>query len=466
MQLRLENINGMKVLIMGLGLNGGGCESAAFFARHGADVLVTDLKSERELASSVSSLSNFANITFRLGEHRIEDFRWADLVIKNPSVRISGNKYLQEAKWIESDISIFASLANAPIFAITGTKGKSFTSTALHYCLESLGFKAFLAGNIGCSPLKFLHEVSPSTPVVLELSSWQLADLKFCEHFAPHLAIVTPIMKDHQNWYSNMESYVQDKSLICKRQKSSDFLIVNYDDEWGAKIAKDAKAQLFWYSTHTLPKGLNGAFFDDAGRGCIRICNNEVCNEACILEERLKVHGNASRQNLLNVALALYLLNIEKEKIKKTTASFSGLEHRMELFFTSESGVSFYNDSAATIPEATCSALSYFRKKPILITGGTDKNLDFEVLAKNAHKAKNIFLLKGSATEKMIPLFRNEGVRFEGPYDCLKDLLIALKDKIEEKDEVVLSPASSSFELFKNEFDRGLKFKNLVKELF
>ncbi len=466
MQLNLRNISGMNVLIMGLGLNGGGIESAAFFARQKAKVLVTDLKSEKELASPLSTLSQFKNITYRLGEHKIEDFKNADLVIKNPAVKFKGNKYLEMAKWVESDISIFSSLSKAPILAITGTKGKSFTSTALHYGLTSQGYNAFLAGNIGKSPLKFLQETNENTPVVLELSSWQLADLLNCNSFSPHIAIITQIMRDHQNWYANMEDYVKDKSIIYKRQTQDDYLILNYDNPWTRAMAKDAKAKIFWYSAQPLPDGLEGAFLDDCENGFLKIYNNKQMEEICILKEPLKVRGISAKQNLLGSALALYLMNIEKEKIESVVKNFSGLEHRMELFFTSPSGISFYNDSAATIPEATCTALASFKKKPILITGGTDKNLEVEILSKNACKAKKIFILKGIATNKMISAFNAKNIAYEGPYDNLKDLLLELKKTAQKGDEVLLSPASSSFELFENEFDRGAKFKKIVKELF
>ena len=459
--MKLDDIKNLKVTIMGLGLHGGGLTSAKFFARYGANVTVTDLKSEEELKPSVEALKDIKGIRFVLGEHNMEDFEKSDLVIKNPVVKKSGNKYLEKAKWIESDISIFLKLTKAPILAITGTKGKSSTAKALHYGLTHLGYNAFLGGNIGCSPLVFLEETNESTPVVLELSSWQLRDLESCKEFKPHLAIITPIMKDHQNWYSSMEEYVDDKSIIFQNQKYEDFLILNYDDEWGHKMATKAHANIFWYSTTPLPQNLKGCFLEKDGGSF-----QENGNILPLMTNNAKVKGEKSRSNILNASLALFLMGNDSKKIIEVMKNAEGLEHRMEFFFKSQNDISFYNDSAATIPEATCAALSSFEDPPILITGGTDKSLDFTPLAEKINKAKNIFLLRGSATERLRLLLDKKNISYFGPYNNLDELLLKLKGIVTSKDNVVFSPASSSFELFKNEFDRGNSFKTKVKELF
>lgn len=466
MRLEMQQIKNLHVVVMGLGLHGGGLQTAIFFAKRGARVTVTDMKTEMELAPSVASLKaslpNLDNIELKLGGHDIEDFKRCDLVIKNPIVRMEGNKYLSEAKWIESDISVFLSLTYCPIIAVTGTKGKSFTSSSIHFSLSSLGVHSFLAGNIGKSPLSFLDDVTYETPVVLELSSWQLADLKSCPYFKPKVACITPIMPDHQNWYANMEDYVKDKSIIYKTQDKSDFLLLNYDDAWSRNMAKEAKSNIFWYSKEKLPLDLDGVFVDKDGNGVLRKGKDIVK----LMEEPLLIKGIANKQNLLNAALTLYLMGLKEDKIIEVVKQFKGIEHRMEHFFTNSSGISFYNDSAATIPEATCIALKSFANPAILITGGTDKRLDFTVLAQNAHLAKKIFLLRGSATEKMIVSFNAFGIKYKGPYNNLNELLMSLKEDVEAKDNVVFSPASASFELFKNEFDRGNQFKTCVKELF
>jgi len=460
--MNIEDIKGMKVLVMGLGLNGGGLESAAFFAKHGANVIVTDLKSQEQLKPSVLALSHFKNIDFCLGYHDIKDFENADLVIKNPAVKKAGNKYLEKAKWIESDISIFANLNHAKIIAITGTKGKSFSSKAIHYGLSGLTYHSFLGGNIGRSPLSFLENLTKDSIVVLELSSWQLGDLKLCKNFKPHIALITPIMPDHQNYYSSMQEYVDDKKIIYKNMDTEDYIILNYDDEWAHHMAKDTKANIFWYSLKPLPNHIHGSFLGTNGMFYLKKEGGTIE----LIEEPLKVFGLPSRQNLSNATLAISLLGTSINKTKKIMKNFEGVEHRMELFFKSQSGISFYNDSAATIPEASIMAISSFKEKPILIAGGTDKLLDFQTFAKNANKAKKIFLLKGSATDKIISAFKEFSIEYNEPYSSLEELLKDLKKYAKAGDNVVFSPASASFELFKNEFDRGERFKKAVKEIF
>ena len=220
---KIEDIAGKHVVVMGLGLNGGGEASVRFLLKHGAYVLVTDMKTAEQLAPTIKSISedrelDKSRLTYRLGEHKIEDFENADCVIKNPGVKYDGNKFLAAARAIETDISLFLHFTKAPIIAVTGSKGKSSTVSAIYYGLREAGFEAFLGGNITVSPLTFLEKTSGTTPVVLELSSWQLADLHGRKALKPHIAIITKIIPDHQNFYHSMLAYVADKKLIYADQ--------------------------------------------------------------------------------------------------------------------------------------------------------------------------------------------------------------------------------------------------------
>ena len=226
----IDAIRDKRVTIMGLGLNGGGEAAVRFFLKKGAYVLVTDMKTQEQLQETIDRINNdpeldTSRLTYRLGEHRIEDFENADCVIKNPGVKYEGNKYLAAAKAIETDLSIFLRFTDCPIIAVTGSKGKSSTVSAIYYGLKEAGYKTFLGGNITVSPLTFFDEVSLDTPVVIEFSSWQLADLRGRKVLKPHIAIITKIVPDHQNWYGNMEDYVADKRLIYADQDSGDYSI-------------------------------------------------------------------------------------------------------------------------------------------------------------------------------------------------------------------------------------------------
>jgi len=455
------DLSGLKVTIMGLGLNGGGLATARFFARAGARVTITDKKSEADLAPSIEALSSFGDIRYVLGRHEISDFESADVVIKNPGVKLEGNEYLAAAKSIETDISVFLRFTRAPILAVTGSKGKSSTVSALFFGLKELGYNAFLGGNITVSPLTFLDATTDSTPVVLELSSWQLADLKGRGLLKPRIAVITPVMPDHQNWYGGMEPYVADKKLIYADQDEYCHLVVNGDDEWGKVFASETKALVHWYSAEPLPEGLNGAWTEPYGRGIMRAGE---CTPFEILPVNLAVPGKHMRQNLLNAAQALVLYGAEPKAAAAALARFPGIEHRLE-FFHEEGGVRWYNDSAATIPEAVAAALTSFDDPVILLSGGTDKNLDFTPLADAAHLSKSIYLLAGTGTDKLIPMLRERNVAFEGPYESLAALVTAAREGAGDGDTIVFSPGATSFGLFKNEFDRGARFRETVISL-
>lgn len=456
----LDNIRNLSVTVMGLGLNGGGLAAASFFAERGSQVTVTDLKSAAELEPSVKKLSGFSNIRFVLGEHRIEDFKTADLVIKNPGVKREGNIYLQNARRIESDISVFLSLSHAPLLAVTGSKGKSSTASALHYGPKALGYNAFLGGNITVSPLTFLEQTESTTPVVLELSSWQLADLKNADFFKPQIAIITPIMSDHLNWYGTMGKYVADKKIIYKNLDKDCRLICSYGDRWGNEFAAESAARIYRYSEQALPEDIEGAFFTDGVNGFCRVGGKCVH----VLNEKSRVPGIKLKQNVLNAALALMLYGSHAEKLSEVMNGYAGIEHRMEFFYESN-GVEFYNDSAATIPEAAEAALCAFSSPPVLICGGTNKKLDFTPLADRAYRATSIYLLRGSGTDLLIDLLKERGIAYYGPFDGFDPLLAQLKSRLEKGDKVVLSPGAASFELFTNEFYRGNQFKQKVREM-
>nr|WP_314994273.1 UDP-N-acetylmuramoyl-L-alanine--D-glutamate ligase [uncultured Treponema sp.] len=458
----MSDIAGLTVTVMGLGLNGGGLASARFFAEHGAKaVIVTDMKTEQELAPSVAELRRYPNIRFALGGHRLDDFSAADIVIKNPGVKREGNPYLAAARCIETDISLFLRFSPAPILGVTGSKGKSSTVSALHYGLRQCGIPAFLGGNITVSPLTFLAETRADTPVVLELSSWQLGDLAQCPQFKPKIALLTTIMPDHQNWYGAMEPYVADKKIIYRNQDHRDYTICNYDDEWGAVFAEETAGRVFWYSTKPLPQPRLGAWIESDGSAHIRL---EPGKDQLLLPSRIAVPGMTLKQNVMAASLALALYGVPVADIPGCMQNYRGIPHRLEFFYETEQ-FKFYNDSAATIPEAAAAAVNAFDAPIILITGGTDKKLDFTSLAPELKKAKALFLLAGTGTDKLTPLLRAQHTPFFGPYPNLVSLLHAVECEIDgaAQETVVFSPGATSFGMFKNEFDRGNCFKEAVR---
>ena len=465
----IEDIKDKKLTIMGLGLNGGGEAAARFFLNKGAYVTVTDMKTTEQLVPTLERLNNddtldHTRLTYHLGGHDIADFETADCVIKNPGVKFEGNKYLAAAKAIETDLSIFLRFTDCPIIAVTGSKGKSSTVSAIYYGLQQAGFNTFLGGNITVSPLTFFDKVSSDTPVVIEFSSWQLADLRGRGVLKPHIAVITKIVPDHQNWYGNMQDYVADKRLIYADQTAEDFSIFDAGEDepgtgpdcggtWGDLFARETKAQVIRYNTQT---------------------------QYSVDFDSLLVPGEHMKLNAQNAATVLQLMGVEKQRAKEILQTWPGIAHRLQ-FFHEWKGYKFYNDSAATVPEAAAAATQAFGRPVILLTGGTEKGLELDKLTevldstnKDALEPAAIYLLEGTATDKIVPALDKAGVVYNGPYPSLNDMLTKLKSDLEnapqdaasEKPPVVFSPGATSFGMFNNEFDRGEKFMTAVQKIF
>ncbi|MGB4571776.1 MAG: UDP-N-acetylmuramoyl-L-alanine--D-glutamate ligase [Rectinemataceae bacterium] len=461
---RREDLAGMKVTVMGLGLHGGGLASAKFLADAGADVTVTDLRDEKTLAPSIAAMEG-RKVRYVLGMHEMSDFSGADMVIKNPAVK-ADSPYLGVSKCVETDISIFLRFSRSPLVAVTGSKGKSSTASAIHHGFIASGVHALLGGNITVSPLGFLDETAADRPVVLELSSWQLADMRGKGILKPRIAILTAIMPDHMNYYGSMETYVADKRLIYADQDANDFTLCNLDQDWGRSFAAETRGTVAGYCD--ADHGSAGAWFnpDDPpglARGYCRLPGAEAWSPGEeIVPAELAVQGPHMRRNLLAASLALRLMGVDASAVRAAAASFPGVEHRLE-FFAESDGIRWYNDSAATIPQATAAALESFTTPVVLVTGGTDKNIDFSPVREAYRKARRLILLSGSGTDKLMMLLRENGIAFEGPYGDLDTAVDRAAAAAEKGDSVVLSPGCASFGMFLHEFDRGLRWKEAVR---
>jgi UDP-N-acetylmuramoylalanine--D-glutamate ligase len=332
---------GKKIVVMGLGLNNGGVSVAKFFVRQGARVLVTDLKTRKQLKKSIEKLKGMP-VKFVLGEHRFENFEKADLVIKNPAVR-ENSPYLKKAKQVKTDVQIFFDLFEGEIIGITGTKGKSTASTLIYNILKKKYPRIKLAGNIGISPLEFLGKTDR---IVLELSSFELENLKK----SPRIAVITTLFEDHLNRYKNFKEYVNSKKPIFKFQSKKDVLFLNKDNKYVKALAKEAKGKVI--------------FFKEG-------------KEALAVAEYYKI-----------------------KNAEKIINSFKGVPHRQEYICTKK-GVTYINDTASTTPESTVLAIRKF-KNIVLIAGGEDKNLHYDKLKKEIKKlVKHLILLPGTATDKI-----------------------------------------------------------------
>lgn len=498
----IDQIKDSHVTIMGLGLNGGGEACVRFFLKHGAYVTVTDKKTEQELLPTINSIASdssldLTRLTYVLGSHRPEDFSNADCVIKNPGVKIEGNEFLALAKAIETDISIFLHFTKAPVIAVTGSKGKSSTVSAIHYGLTQAGFTTFLGGNITVSPLTFLEQTDETTPVVLELSSWQLADLRGRKALKPKIAVITKIVPDHQNWYHSMDRYVDDKKLIYADQGPEDYTILDADSDgylteaesikegitcWGDLFASETKARILRYSRTELAEKVCGVFQKTLNGNTEGFAVLDSAGAEKVMGTLL-VPGEHMKINVLNAALVLRIMGVEAKRCIEITGSWKGIANRLEFFhewkLTNGSSLKFYNDTCATVPEAAAAASQSFGTSVILLTGGTDKELELLPLAQaisgktGNHKPEAVYLLKGTATDKLTAYLDKDSSCYNGPFESLEAMLTQLKSDIEKQNQnvnrsriIVFSPGATSFGLFDNEFDRGSKFKAAVEKIF
>lgn len=465
------SLKGKRVTVFGLGLNGGGVGTARFLAGQGVrEIIVTDIKKREELSASLGKLASFKHITYVLGQHRPEDFSRVDLVVKNPVVPWT-NEYVRLAEKsgvpVEMDSSLFFDFCKNPIIGVTGSKGKTSVSSMLVHLLRA-GAVPVSAVGVSQSPvLGALEKLSPSDTVVFELSSWRLSALGRRKR-SPKLSVVTNIFPDHLNYYKTMAGYVRDKKHIYEFQKKNDTVVLNADDETTRSFADDAPGRVLFFSAKGDLHGHDGAFFRD-GIAVFSFGGEEY---PIFSFDDVKIPGEHNRVNMLAASLAAIAYGLPKEKVREGVHTFSGVPHRLELV-AEKRGVSYWNDTAATIPEAAIGALRAFEgRNIILLVGGSDKNLRFDMFAKEIlDRTKGVVFFEGAATEalkrelcKIISDEEKGNCRFEEVASMAKAVEIASRSA-KEGDIVLLSPGAASFGLFKNEFDRGNQFREAASAL-
>ncbi len=457
------SVDGKHVLMLGLGIHGGGASTVRWLLRHGAYVRITDLKTRRELASSIKTLPKHSRITFSLGGHRLADLQGIDLVVQNPGVP-AHSPFLREIRKrkipIVNEAVLFLCNAKGVVVGVTGTKGKS-TVTALigSVVRQQYGQRVFVGGNIKTTPmLDILDRLHKRSIAVIEFSSWHLEAFKHVKT-SPHIAVVTNLLDDHLNRYRHRNAYYQAKSLIWKWQTKDDVVILNHDNVPSRSWHKQIPGRPLWFSQHSFGRG-NGAFFD-GNKLCVRR-KNKVKTLATTND--LHIPGQHNMMNALPAVLVADLLGVPAKKIQQGLHAFHGLSGRLEKVAV-KSGVAYYNDTTATAPAATIAALESFPKQTVLIAGGAEKNLPMEKMAEEIKKrAKTVLLLPGTATDMLARLLRERNV----PYNLVRSMNEAVQvasRKATKGDIVLLSPGAASFGLFLHEFDRGDQFIAAVKNL-
>lgn len=462
--MNISDLKGKKITVMGLGLHGGGIGAVRFLSSLGARIIVTDMKSKEELNSSVEKLKDCKGVTYVFSQHRPEDFTKVDMVIKNPAVSWN-NKYVKMALDkkipVEMDSSLFFKLCHSPIIGVTGTKGKTTTTSLIYSMLKTAGKDVIKVGVGQTSVLDRLIKLKKNTWVVFELSSWRLSGLGKYK-LSPHIAVVTNLYPDHLNYYKSMEEYMRDKKYIFLNQSGKDYCILNYDDGILKGWEEELKSKVIKYARHRPERGESvylegGKIFLDNG-----LDKKEIVNVS-----EISLRGEHNVCNVMAAFGAVYAAGLDLQLAKKALLEFKGVAHRLELVREFKS-VKYYNDTAATTPESAVSGLRSFIDPVILISGGTDKNLDMKKLAEEILKrAKEVIFLRGTATDKLLLEMEKIGSG-AGNFPVVGSMETAVslaRAKSKPGDVVLLSPGAASFGLFLNEFDRGDKFKEAVKKL-
>jgi UDP-N-acetylmuramoylalanine--D-glutamate ligase len=433
---------GKRITVMGLGLLGRGLGDTRFLIRNGAHVTVTDLKTPEQLAPSLAKLDGLP-VTYRLGEHRPEDFMNTDMVLRNADVpRSSG--FLKIAADhgvpVEMDESLFCKHFEGQVIGITGTRGKTTTTTLIHRILAAHRSGVHLAGNImGQATLPLLETAGKDDIVVLELSSWQLQGFHD-SRISPHAAVFTNVYPDHLNRYAGMQDYIEDKKAIFRYQNESDFCVFNGDQPETAAMAAEAPAGVDFFRLTDVP-----AHWD------------------------VKVPGLHNRRNISAALRLARRLNVPEEVIRSQVENFRGVEHRLQSL-GAKNRIAFINDSTSTTPVAGCAALdSVDARRILLIAGGSDKNLDLQPFAEAAAlKCHRIALLQGTATDLLQDgiVRAGGGDKIIGAFNNLRDAVRSLYEEAEAEDAILLSPGCASFGMFQNEFHRGETFIRIVEDIF
>jgi len=463
-----KDLKDKRITIMGLGLNQGGLGVTRFLVKTGAKILITDLKTKEELEPSLEKLKDF-NIKYVLGQHREEDFINTDMVIQNPDVP-HNSKYLKIARThgipIETDLGLFFQFCpSKKIIAVAGTKGKSTVSQLIYNIFKEAQKDTILAGNIGISVLDILEKIDSQTWVILEISTWQMEGIKN-RKFSSQTAVLTNILPDHLDRYPNFEKYAQAEKLIFKYQQSNNNLVINFDNKETRQVNKETNSKIYWFSTKK-----------EIEPGCY-LENDKLIFQSGKYKmtfakiSHLPLPGLHNLENILAASTVGFIHNIPGEIIQKALINFPGIPYRLE-FVGEFRGIKFYNDTCATTPEATLSALESFTEQPIiLILGGKDKKLDYKKLGiavGQNKKIKKIILLQHPAYDASQKILSALKKHLDPDKIILtSNLKVGVEAALQEAQAnyiILLSPAAASFGMFENEFDRGDQFNKIVRNL-
>ena len=454
-----KDLTSQKVAVIGLGVSN--IPLIDYLHQKRADVTVFDDREKSKIDSKIIEKIKEYDFKFFLGKDNLKKLNGYDLIFRSPSCLPSKKELVAEKERgaiVTTEIEQLMKMAPCKIIGITGSDGKTTTTTLTYEVLKDAGYNCYLGGNIGIPLFTKLGEMKPEDIIVLELSSFQLMGMTI----SPNISAITNITPNHLNVHKDYQEYIDSKKNIYKYQDESGILVLNADNEITSNCQKEANGKVILFSSE---KKLKDGYIVD--EGIIKECKDGLRRHLIDTKE-IKLKGVHNYQNICTV-LALTNTLVDTEKALETIKKFSGVHHRLELVRTID-GVEWYNDSASTTPTRGISALNSFDKEIILIAGGADKNLDYTPIAKPiVEKVKSLILIGQTAT-KIYDAVKKELEVQDKQLDIhmcetFKQSLDLAKRIAKPGQVVLFSPASTSFDMFKDMYDRGDKFKEEVNKL-
>ncbi len=454
-------LKGRNVAVIGLGVSN--IPLIDYLHNIGSIVTVFDSKEIDDIDNKILDKIINYGMSFSFGKEYLKKLTGFDLIFRSPSCLPTVPELEKEAKRgaiITTEIEMVIELTPGLVIGVTGSDGKTTTTTLIYEILKEDGYNCYLGGNIGIPLFDKIKDMQPEDIIVLELSSFQLMNMKI----SPKISVVTNITPNHLNIHSDMEEYVEAKKNIFKYQDKDGLLILNYDNEITRNFEKEAKGRVVFFSSKN--KISNGYIVDD---GKIKVCENGLRKH--VFDTRnMKLRGIHNFENACCAIIATKEL-VKKESIDMVLTEFKGVEHRLELVKETKNRIKWYNDSVSSSPTRTIAGLNAFSlKNIILIAGGYDKNLDYSVLAKPIIDNCKALILLGqtsSKIEKAVNIELKKEKKELPIYKCesLLQTVNQANDIAVKGDIVLFSPASASFDMFKNFAERGDLFKTYVNKI-
>jgi UDP-N-acetylmuramoylalanine--D-glutamate ligase len=451
--IELVELNNKRVLVVGLGKSG--VASALFLKARGARVTVSDSKPQEQFGDEIPTLLDHG-IAVETGAHGERTFQGQDLIVVSPGVPVDAPPLVQAralGETVIGEIELAARFFPGPIIAITGSNGKTTTTTLAGEIVAAGGHPTVVGGNIGTPAISLVENATPKTVAVLEVSSFQLETI---QTFRPKIAVVLNVTPDHLDRHRTFAAYTDAKARIFENQQADDFAVLNVDDPTCESLASRTRAQVFWFSRAKEVK--QGAYASD-GRILFRDSNGQ--REIMLISE-IPLKGAHNVENVLAAVCVGSLMKCSTEVIRQTIRNFKAVEHRLEYVATIR-GVEYYNDSKATNVDATIKAIESFPANIHLILGGKDKGSDYSVLNDLLRaRVKTVYTI-GAAAGKIESQIQGTTKIIHA--ETLETAVKRAEIDAQSGDIVLLAPACASFDQFKNYEQRGKVFKEVVREL-